>query len=84
MTFRQVGFWVDSYKLFTHAVEVTERNYFAYNHIGIAYDKDARKMSQIDAQAAKTLFDEVVSENFPRPPKIIDDQRPQGLVRRFG
>ena len=73
-TFRQVGFWVDSYKLFTHAVEVTDKNYFAFNHIGIAYDQDARKISQIDAEDAKKLFD-AVSENFPGPPKIIDNQR---------
>ncbi len=74
VTFRQIGYWVDSYKLFTHATEVTEKNYFAFNHIGIAYDQDARKITQIDPQEALKIFDEV-SKYFPGEPKIIDDER---------
>ncbi|MGO9115554.1 MAG: tetratricopeptide repeat protein [Thermoguttaceae bacterium] len=74
VTFRQVGYWVDSYKVFKHAVQVTDNNYFAYNHIGIAYDADAREMAKIDAKAAQLLFDRV-AENFEGPPKILDDAR---------
>ena len=73
VTFRQVSYWVDSYKIFEHAVQVTERNYFAYNHIGIAYDSDAKKMtSSIGAKEAKELFDHV-AENFKGPPQKLDD-----------
>ena len=43
--FQPVSYWVDSYELFEHAVQVTDENYFAYNHIGIAYDSDAKKMT---------------------------------------
>ena len=48
-TFRQVSYWIDSYKVFEHAVQVTERNYFAFNHIGIVYDSDAKKITGGDA-----------------------------------
>ena len=34
LTTRQVGYWHDSEALFTHAVQVTERNYLAYNNLG--------------------------------------------------
>jgi tetratricopeptide (TPR) repeat protein len=34
LTVRQVGFWHDSQALFERAVEVTPRNYLAYNNIG--------------------------------------------------
>ena len=62
VTFRQVSYWVDSYKLFEHAVQVTDRNYFAYNHIGIAYDSDAKKMTTMDANEAKELFDHLAKD----------------------
>ena len=68
VTFRQVGYWADSYTIFKHAVQVTERNYFAYNHIGIAFDSDGKKMTGGDPQAAKQLFDRL-AENFQGPPE---------------
>jgi tetratricopeptide (TPR) repeat protein len=60
VTFRQVSYWIDSYKLFQHAVEVTEKNYFAFNHIGIAYDSDAKK----DLAAAESAADAQVSKDL--------------------
>ena len=72
ITFKQVSYWIDSYVLFEHAAEVTDNNWFAYNHIGIAYDSDAKKMFAIDAAAAKALFDEL-AENFKAPPRHLDD-----------
>ena len=62
MTFRQVGYWVDSYKLFEHAVQVTDRNYFGYNHIGIAYDSDAKNITTMDANEAEELFDHLAKD----------------------
>ena len=79
VTFRQVSYWVNSYKLFAHAVEVTDRNYFAYNHIGIAYDSDAKKMSTIGAKGAKNLFDHL-ADDFQGPPKKLDDALKQPLL----
>lgn len=79
VTFRQVSYWVDSYKLFEHGVQVTERNYFAYNHIGIAYDSDGQKMSSGDAKEAKELFDHL-AENFKGPPEKLDDSLKQPLL----
>jgi len=74
VTFCQVSYWVDSYKLFQHAVQVTDKNYFAFNHIGIAYDSDAKEAGRVDPKAADLLFDHV-SGYFQGPPKIIDDAR---------
>jgi tetratricopeptide (TPR) repeat protein len=81
VTFRQVGYWVDSYTLFRHAVEVTDKNYFAYNHIGIAYDADARKLTNLEAKEADDLFNHL-AEDFPGPPKKLDDslKRPLALA----
>ena len=62
VTFRQVGYWVDSYKLFEHAVQVTDRNYFGYNHIGIAYDSDAKNITTMDANEAEELFDHLAKD----------------------
>ena len=79
VTFRQVSYWVDSYKLFQHAADVTEKNYFAYNHIGIAYDSDAKKIVSLDEKDAEDLFDNV-AENFQKPPKKLDDSLRQPLA----
>ena len=38
----QVSYWKTSYTLFEHAVQVTDKNFFAYNHLGIAFDKDSK------------------------------------------
>jgi protein O-mannosyl-transferase len=40
LTPRQVAYWRNSETLFTHAVEVTDRNYLAYNNLG--YDLSNR------------------------------------------
>ena len=37
LTWRQVGLWHDTVTLFTHAVQVTEKNYSAYNTLGTGY-----------------------------------------------
>jgi tetratricopeptide (TPR) repeat protein len=38
----QVGYWHDSFTLFRHALEVTEGNYQAYNHLGRALNESGR------------------------------------------
>ena len=37
LTVAQVATWENSETLFQHAVDVTSDNYFAYNHLGLAY-----------------------------------------------
>ena len=39
LTWTQVGYWHDSIALFSHAIDVTENNWLAYEHIGSAYNK---------------------------------------------
>ena len=74
ISFQQVSYWINSYTLFQHAAQVTRNNWFAYNHIGIAFDKDAKAMSTLDPQAADALFDHV-TRYFDGPPKIHDEQK---------
>jgi tetratricopeptide (TPR) repeat protein len=42
LTAVQVTYWHDSLKVFGHAIQVTSNNYFAHNHLGLAYDEAAR------------------------------------------
>jgi protein O-mannosyl-transferase len=50
LTAVQVSTWKDSKSVFKHAVEVTSENYFAYNHLGLAYqygrDSDLEKAAE--------------------------------------
>ena len=48
--------------------DVTVDNYFAYNHIGIAYDSDAKEIGRLDEKAADQLFKDM-SKYFDGPPK---------------
>jgi len=47
-TYRQVGYWKDSFTLFTHAVEVTPNNWLAYNNLGAEYDDLGRYRDAIE------------------------------------
>ena len=46
---RQVSYWNNSFKLFSHALEVTQNNYIAYDHLGVAYGELGRSSEAIDA-----------------------------------
>lgn len=39
MSYRQTGYWKDNISLYTHAIDVTDRNFLAYNNLGIALDE---------------------------------------------
>lgn len=39
VTWLQVSYWQDSITLFSHAAEVTENNWLAYEHLGSAFNK---------------------------------------------
>jgi len=47
-TYRQVGYWKNSFTLFTHAVEVTPNNWLAYNNLGAEYDDLGRYRDAIE------------------------------------
>jgi len=57
ITFQQVSYWVNSYVLFEHAVDVTDQNWFAYNHLGIQYDHDGLELVRPDPTAGSSLED---------------------------
>ncbi|MDD5599460.1 MAG: tetratricopeptide repeat protein, partial [Victivallaceae bacterium] len=42
LAWQQCGHWKDSISLFSHALQVTENNYFAYNNRGVDYDEIGR------------------------------------------
>ncbi len=65
LTWFQVGCWRDSISLFGHAVEVTNRNNFAYNNRGTAYAErgesklaisDFNKAIEIDPKFANVYY----------------------------
>jgi hypothetical protein len=55
-THRQVSYWNNSFTLFSHAIEVTQNNYMAYNNLGSAYHKLGRYQEAIESykQAIRT------------------------------
>jgi Flp pilus assembly protein TadD len=50
----QVSYWRDGVTLFTHTLSVTQDNYLAHNHLGVAYD-DAGDPGSAIAEFRKTL-----------------------------
>ena len=78
ITYQQVSYWIDSYALFEHAAQVVDENWFAYNHIGIAYDSDAKKMNNGEVNEAMQLFAHL-AKNFKGPPQHLDDSLKQPL-----
>ena len=45
---RQVSFWNDSVTLFSHAIEVTQKNHIAYNNLGAAYGSLGRYQESVE------------------------------------
>lgn len=39
LSYKQTGYWIDNIRLYTHAINVTDRNYLAYNNLGTALDE---------------------------------------------
>ena len=48
-THQQVSYWNNSFTLFSHAIEVTQNNYIAYNNLGVAYNSLGRYQDAIEA-----------------------------------
>ncbi len=47
-TYRQVGYWQNSFKLFQHAIKVTKNNTVAFTNLGLAYqEKNNDKQAEI-------------------------------------
>jgi superkiller protein 3 len=72
ITFKQVSYWKNSYVLFEHAAQVTDDNWFAYNHLGIKYDEDGMELLKTDPEAAQERFDRS-AENFKKSIDIKPD-----------
>jgi tetratricopeptide (TPR) repeat protein len=52
---RQISYWNNGIALFSHAIDVTQNNWLAYNNLGVAYARFDRYSEAIDAcqQAVK-------------------------------
>ncbi|MDF1591307.1 MAG: tetratricopeptide repeat protein [Desulfobacterales bacterium] len=46
-TWGQIRYWENSITLFQHALRVTDRNYFAYNNLGVALDNQGKTEAAI-------------------------------------
>ncbi|MEW5735941.1 MAG: tetratricopeptide repeat protein [Thermodesulfobacteriota bacterium] len=57
LTYRQVSFWKDDFTLFSHAAEVTDGNFVAYNNIGFDYSRKG------DLDSAETFFRKAIAAN---------------------
>jgi tetratricopeptide (TPR) repeat protein len=53
-TRHQLGYWRDSYTLFSHAVKVTQNNYKAYNEVGVALARQG-KFNEADGQFQESI-----------------------------
>ncbi len=51
-TWRQIGFWQDRYTLFSHALEVTERNYVAHDMVGAELNDQGKHLDAIQHYSA--------------------------------
>jgi protein O-mannosyl-transferase len=62
---RQASYWKNSVTLFSQALSVTQNNYLAYNHLGLAYGKLGRWTEAMDAckNAIKIKPDYVEAHN---------------------
>jgi protein O-mannosyl-transferase len=61
---RQVSYWRDTYTVFGHAIAVTERNYFAHNMLGMAYDYNGQaERAQAEYEKAVGIAPNYVSVN---------------------
>ena len=79
---RQTSYWKNSLALFSHAIEVTQNNYMAYNNRGNAYGRSGRYSEAIDdykqairinpAYANARYNFGVVYEKLDRPNEAID------------
>lgn len=66
VTWVDLGFWRNSITLFEHAIEVTDRNYIAYNNLGTAMREDGRVTGAVsDFEIAATIR--------PRAPDIQEN-----------
>ena len=69
VSWRQVGHWKTSHTLFRHAADVTERNYFAYNHIGLAFEEENKREEAIPVlkKMVADVEGEATSDTSSRP-----------------
>lgn len=55
LAWKQVNYWQNSMTLFSHAIEVTENNWVAFEHLGAAYNKrgDAKRASEYTQESIR-------------------------------
>jgi tetratricopeptide (TPR) repeat protein len=54
LTVNQVSTWKNSKSVFTHAIEATDDNFFAHNHLGLAYEYD-KNLSEAQEEYRKAV-----------------------------
>jgi Tfp pilus assembly protein PilF len=65
LTETQIGYWKDSYTLFTHALEVTQNNGIAENNLGSALmDMGQPQLAQPHLEAATRIIPELASAHY--------------------
>jgi tetratricopeptide (TPR) repeat protein len=81
ITFRQVNYWRSSKTLFRHALEVTHRNYVAYNSLGLYQAKQGRSADAIDNyRKALEINPLYVNAYNNLGQALVDQRRPQEAI----
>src|SRR5216684_2673205 len=84
LTHKQIGYWHDSYTLFTHTLEVTKNNGIAENNLGVALQE--MQKPQLAAQhfeAAARLIPELAQAHYNLAVLLQRQNRPEEAAREY-
>ena len=84
LTHKQIGYWHDSYTLFTHTLEVTKNNGIAENNLGVALQE--MQKPQLAAQhfeAAARLIPELAQAHYNLAVLLQRQNRPEEAAQEY-
>ena len=85
LTHKQIGFWHDSYTLFSHALEVTENNGIAENNFGSALvEMGQPQLAEPHFEAAIRLIPTLASAHYNLAVLLQRQNRLEEAVRQYG
>lgn len=84
LTSRQIGYWHDSYTLFTHALEVTRNNGIAENNLGAALvEMREAPLAKEHFETAIRLIPELSSAHYNLALILQNENQPEASARQY-
>jgi tetratricopeptide (TPR) repeat protein len=84
LTHRQIGYWHDSYTLFTHALEVTKNNGVAENNLGAALvEMREAQLAKGHLETAVRLIPELSSAHYNLGIILQSENQPEASARQY-